>query len=149
VIGPTPSDARRTFTVSGALRVPIFEGGRTGGHVQQAEAALAQRQAELDDLTSQIEAEVRKAYFDLQATATQVELAQMNVRVSRESLDLTRQRFEAGVSDNVEVVQAQESVSVAELDYINSVFAHNVAKLNLARLLGQAAERLPDYLKVP
>jgi outer membrane protein TolC len=60
-----------------------------------------------------------------------------------------RQRLDVGVSDNVEVVQAQEAVASAELDYINSVFAHNIGKLNLARVTGQAAERLGDFLKLP
>ncbi len=66
-----------------------------------------------------------------------------------ETLELTRQRFEAGVTNNVEVVQAQESLASADLDYINSVFAHNVAKLSLARALGAAAESLPQFLKMP
>ena len=52
-------------------------------------------------------------------------------------------RFEAGITDNIEVVQAQESLAAAELDYINRLFAHNVGKLSLARALGQAAERCP------
>ena len=67
--------------------------------------------------------------------------------VSRETLELTRQRFEAGVSGNIEVVQAQDSVSVAAFDYINSVFSHNVAKLNLARSLGNTEVRIREYLR--
>ena len=66
--------------------------------------------------------------------------------MTRETLDLTRQRFEAGVSDNIEVVQAQESVSTAAFDHINSVFAHNIAKLSLARALGRTADRVRDVL---
>ena len=69
--------------------------------------------------------------------------------VTKEALDLTRQRFEAGVADSLEVVQAQEAVATAELDYINGVFAHNLSKLTLARATGQADERLSDYLKLP
>jgi hypothetical protein len=46
-------------------------------------------------------------------------------------------------------VQSQESVATAELDYINSVFAHNVAKLSLARAIGSVAESLPQFLKLP
>ena len=59
---------------------------------------------------------------------------------------MTRQRFDAGVSDNVEVIQAQEALSDAELDYINSIFSHNVAKLGLARAIGQTAERVSDFV---
>lgn len=148
-IGATLPDARATFTIVGTVRMPIWQGGRVEGQIVEAEAAVAQRRAELDDLTSQIEGDVRKAYLDLQAAASQVEVAQRNREITRETLELTRQRFDAGVSDNVEVVQAQESVATAELDYINSVFAHNVAKLSLGRAVGQLADRLAQFLKLP
>jgi outer membrane protein TolC len=65
-----------------------------------------------------------------------------------ETLRQTRQRFEAGVSENVDVVQSQESVASANLDYIDSVFAHNLAKLALARALGNAADKLGQFLPV-
>jgi outer membrane protein TolC len=148
-IGNTPSDARGTFSVVGRVRVPLWQAGRTGGHIEQAEAVVAQRAAELDDLTSQVESDVRMAYLDLQAATSQVDVAERNLQVTQEVLDLTRQRFDAGITNNVEVVQAQESVATAEFDHINSVFAHNVGKLNLARAIGHAAERLPEFVKLP
>ena len=111
------------------------------GRVAQAETVVAQRRAERDDLAGQIEAEVRKAILDLAAAKNQVELTRRNADVTREVLGLTRQRFDAGVGENVEVVQAQEAVATAAYDYINSVFAHNVSKLNVARAMGQAADR--------
>jgi outer membrane protein TolC len=149
VIGSTPSQARSTFAVMGAVRVPIWEGGRAAGHIEAAEAAVAQRRAEADDFRNQIESDVRKAYLDVQAAASQLDVAGKNRDVTRENLDLTRQRFEAGVTDNLEVVQAQEALASAELDRINSLFAHNVAKLNLARATGHAADRVADFLKLP
>jgi outer membrane protein TolC len=135
--------------VSGTLRVPIWQGGRTEGDIEQANAALDQRRAELEDLKSRVESDVRNAFLDLQAATSQVELAQKNVDVTRETLTLTRQRFEAGITDSVEVSQAETTVSSAELDLINSVFAHNIAKLSLARAEGSAADSLSRYLKVP
>jgi outer membrane protein TolC len=133
----------------GTVRVPIWQGGRTEGNIRQAEAAVAQRRAELQDLEGQIEAEVRRADLDVRAAASQVEVARQNLDVARQALDLTRQRFDAGVSDNVEVVQAQETLAAAELDLINGVFAHDLARLALARSTGQAAERLGEFLPVP
>lgn len=148
-VGNTPSDVRRTFSIVGTVRVPIWQGGRAEGHIEQAEAAVAQRRAELDDLGSLIESDVRKSFLDVQSAGSQVEVAEKNREITKETLSLTRQRFEAGVSDNVEVVQAQETVAAAEMDYINSVFAHNLAKLSLARAIGQAADRLVEFLKLP
>ena len=148
VIGVNPSQSHGTFTVVGTIRVPIWQGGRTEGSIEQAEAALIERRAELEDIKGRIESEVRNAYSDLQAATNQVDLSLKNISVSQQNLDLTRQRFEAGVSDNLEVVQSQESVATARLDYINGVFAHNLAKLSLARAIGRVAESLPQFLNM-
>jgi outer membrane protein TolC len=148
VLGTNPAQSHGTFSVAGSLKFPIFQGGRIEGDIEQAGAALAQRQAELEDLHGQVEADVRKAFLDVETARSQMEVARENIQVSQENLKLTRERFDAGVADNVTVVQSQESVATAELDYINSVFAHNIAKLSLARALGRVAEDLPWFLQV-
>lgn len=147
--GLNPNNAHGTFSVTGTLTVPIWRGGRAEGDIEQADAVVAQRQAEIEDLRGKIEGDVRSAFLDMQAAAKQIEVADQNRKVTKETLDLTRQKFQAGVSDNVEVVQAQESVANAELDYINSVFAHNVAKLSLARAVGEATNNLSQFLTLP
>jgi outer membrane protein TolC len=141
VIGTRPTQSNGTFTLVGTVRLPIWQGGRTEGDIEQADAALTQRNAEARDLRGRIESDIREAFLDMEAAGGQVEVAVTNVRVTKETLDLTRQRFDAGVTDNVEVVQAQESVAGAELDYINSVFAHNLAKLSW-RVLSAAPRKL-------
>jgi outer membrane protein TolC len=146
-IGTNPAQSHGTFTAVATLRFPIWRGGRTEGDIEEATASLAQRRAELEDAKAQIESDVRNAYLDLQAAASQVEVAQKNREVTRQSLALTRQRFEAGVTDNVEVVESEEAVASADLDYINAVFAHNLAKLSLARAMGRAEESLPNLLQ--
>ena len=148
VIGTNPSQSHGTFSVAGTIRIPLWQGGRNEGNLEQVDAALVQRRAELEDLKGRIESEVRNAYLDLESATSQVDLALKNIQVSQQNLDLTRQRLEAGVSDNLEVVQSQESLVVARQDYINSVFAHNVAKLSLARALGRAAEDLTQFLRL-
>lgn len=147
--GMNPNQSHGTFSLAGTLTVPIWRGGRAEGDIEQADAVLSQRHAELEDLKSKVESDVRNAYLDLKAATNQVDVASQNVQVTKETLDLTRQRFQAGVSDNLAVVQAQESVASADLDYINSVFAHNVAKLSLARAIGGAAGNWAQFLKLP
>src|SRR5215472_14403315 len=144
VIGINPAQSHGTFAVTGTLRLPLWQGGRVEGDIVQANAARAQRRAEADDLQRQIEADVRNAFLDLQAAASQVEVAERNVQVTKETLELTKQKFQAGVTDNVEVVQAQSSLASADLDYINSVFAHNLAKLSLGRATGTLSTTLPQ-----
>jgi outer membrane protein TolC len=148
-IGVNPSQLQTTYTAAANLKIPIWQGGRAEGDIQQSDAALAQRRAEYEDLKGQIESDVRSAYLDLQAAASQVEVAQKNVQVNKEALDLTHQKVEVGVIDNVQYVQAQEEETNAEFDLINGEFAYNVAKLSLARAMGRAAEALPEILKTP
>jgi outer membrane protein TolC len=147
-IGTNPAQTQTTYEGAATLNVPIWQGGRTEGDITEAKASLAQRKAELEDTRSQVESDVRNAFLDLRAATSQVEVAKRNLQVTRETLDLTRQRFDAGVTDNVEVVQAQESLTSAELDVINSVFAHNVAKLSLARSIASAADNLQQFLNL-
>lgn len=147
-IGTNPAQAKATYSGVATLSIPLWQGGRTEGDVKLAEASLAQRRAELDDLKGQVESDVRNAYLELGAATSQVKVAQRNLQVTKETLDLTKQRFDAGVSNNVEVVQAQESLTSAELDVINSVFAHNVAKLSLARAIASAADNVQKFLNL-
>ena len=147
VIGQTPFQSHGTFSVTGTLRVPIWQGRRTEGDIEQADAALQLRKAELEDLKSRVESEVRNAFLDMQAATSQVDVARRNLDVTKETLDLTRQRFEAGITNSLEVSQAQAAVAAAELDVINSIFAHNVAKLSLARTQGSAADSLQQFLQ--
>ena len=141
------SDSHGAFAVVGTVSVPIWQGGRISGDIAQAQSVLAQRKAELEDTRGAIEAEVRQVYLDLQAAAGQVEVARKNLQVAQETLEMTRARMEAGVINTLEVVQAQETVSSAQLDLIDSIFAHNLAKLNLARALGHATDQIPTLLQ--
>ncbi len=148
-IGVNPSQSHGTFAVTGTLRIPIWAGGRTEGSIEQAEAALDQRKAEAADVRGRIIADVRNAFLDLQAASQQVEVARNNQGVARDTLGLTRQRYEAGITDSVEVVQAQQAVASGELDYITAVFAHNLAKVSLARALGKAEASVGGLLGLP
>ncbi|HTQ53113.1 MAG TPA: TolC family protein [Bryobacteraceae bacterium] len=148
-IGVNPGQSHGTFTFVGTLRIPIWQGGRMEGEAQETDAALAQRRAELADTRGRIEADVRDAFLDLATAAHQLEVSRNNQQVARETLALTRQRFEAGIADAVEVTQAQEAVAGADLDYITSLFAHNLAKVELARATGKAEEHLGQFLRMP
>ena len=148
VIGTNPAQSHGTFTVVGTLRVPIWQGGRAEGDIAQADAALDQRRAEVQDIRGRIESDVRGALLDLQAATSQVELSRNNRQLARQTAELTKQRLDAGIADTLEMVQSQEAIATADLDTITSLFAHNLAKLSLARSLGQAAENLDAYLKM-
>src|SRR5262249_56029955 len=92
VIGTNPAQSHGTFSVAGTVRIPIWQGGRTQGETEVAEAALAQRRAEFEDLKGRIESEVRNAYFDLQAAARQVEGGPEDIQIPPENFAPDRAR---------------------------------------------------------
>ncbi|HWR35187.1 MAG TPA: TolC family protein [Clostridia bacterium] len=140
LIGATPGNSHGTFSTAAALKLPIFQGGKVRGDVMQADALMNRRRAELDDLRGRIEYEVRTAFLDLNAAAQQLEVATSALDVARQQVAQSRDRFAAGVTNNVELVQAQEAQANAEENFIASLYAHNFAKLSLARALGIAED---------
>ncbi|MBV9505068.1 MAG: TolC family protein [Acidobacteriia bacterium] len=149
VNGTSPQNSHGTFSVTGSVRFPIWEGGRIRGDIEQADAALSQRRSEYEDLRGRVDADIRQAFLDLTAAANQVTVAQSNRELAQETLTQARDRFAAGVADTVEVVQAQEQVAGAEQDYISSLYAHNLAKASLARSMGQAEQGIQQLLGRP
>ncbi|MDE3153562.1 MAG: TolC family protein [Acidobacteriota bacterium] len=145
-IGLTVAGARETFAVGGVVQVPVFEGGRIGAQVVQADAELTRRRAQLTDLKGRIEYDVRAAFLDLKAAEDQLKVAQTANHLAQQELAQARDRFAAGVADNVEVIQAQQAVAEASENYISSLYAHNVAKASLARALGIGEEAVKTYL---
>jgi outer membrane protein TolC len=116
------------------------------GDVLQADALLKQRRSELEDLRSRIEFEVRTAFLDLKAAADLVGVAQSTMGLAQEQLRQAQDRFAAGVANNIDVVQAQESLATANENYISSLNSFNLAKLSLARALGVAETATQRYL---
>ncbi len=136
--GPTPTQSHGVFSATGTINVPIFDGGKIRADVDQAQSTLRQRKAEYADLQGQVEQQVRNALVQLRAAIGQVKLAQSNREYALETLQQAQDRFEAGVTTTVEVVQAQQGEGSAENDYINGLFAYDLARLSLARATGQA-----------
>jgi outer membrane protein TolC len=145
--GIRPGSSHGVFEVGATLNIPIFAGGKTHADVLEAEASLRQSRQQLDNLRGQIDYEVRTARLDLAAAADQVEVARSLVDLASQTLEQARDRFAAGVTDNLEVVQAQESLASANESYISSLYAHNLAKISLAKAVGFAEEGVKQYLQ--
>jgi outer membrane protein TolC len=145
-IGPTLGHSHGDFTFQAAVRVPIFTGGRIKGEITQAEAQLRQRKSEADNVRGQIDYDVRTAFLNLNAAKEQVAVAKQNVDLANESLARSKDRFTSGVTDSVEVVQAEQALASANDQYITSLYNHNFAKLSLARALGVARTSYEQYL---
>jgi outer membrane protein TolC len=147
-IGSTPASSNGTVTFQAFAKFNIFDGGRISGDIIQARAALKQRQDELADLGGQIDYQVRAALLDLQSAADQVTVARSNLDLANQTLTQAQDRFASGVTDTVEVVQAQGSVAVANDNLISALYAHNLSKVELARALGSAEQQLQKFMEV-
>jgi len=135
------------FDVKGSLTIPIFQGGKVHGDVLEASARLEQSRQRLENLRGQIDDDVRTALLNLQSAEELVAVAQSNIDLAEQTLTQSRDRFAAGVTDTVEVVQAQEAVASAHESYIASLYSDNYAKISLARALGLAEEGVKEYFK--
>ena len=135
------------YTVQGIVTIPVYDGGRITGDQKQAHAAQTQRRAEYEDTRAQVDQDVREAFIQLNAAESQVRVADRNQVLAHESLTQSFDRFVAGVTDTVEVVQAEQAVVQADNDQINALYQHNLAKLSLARAMGAAEETLPQLLR--
>jgi outer membrane protein TolC len=145
--GVNVGDSHGVFEVGATLAIPIFAGGKAHADVLQSESALRQARQQMENLRGQIDYDVRAALLDLNAAAEQVAVARSSLDLANQTLDQARDRFTAGVADNLEVVQAQDAVASANESYIESLYAHNLAKVSLARAIGFAEQGVKQYLE--
>jgi outer membrane protein TolC len=145
-LGTTVSTSKSTYALAATVRVPIFEGGSTRGRVEQADADLRQREAELADLRAGIQYQVAATLLDLKAAAAAVDVARDAESLARQQVEQAQDRFRAGVGNTIELVQAQDALAEASDRYIASLYTHNVAKASLARALGVVERRFSEFL---
>jgi outer membrane protein TolC len=144
-IGVNVRHSHGTVNATGTLTIPIFKEAQFRGEAEVAQSNLDQQRDQQNDLDAQIEADVRDALLDIASSQQQVEVSHSNVELSTEVLSEAQQRYSAGVSDNLAVSNAQQTVAQANSQYINSLYQHNLAKLNLARAMG-VAQNYKDFL---
>jgi outer membrane protein TolC len=146
VLGYHPNAMAPNYSAAATLNIPIFQGGRVSADIQETEAQLKERQAEADNLRARIEQEVEDSILDLRAAARQVDVAKIGLDFAQQALGQSQDRFAAGVTNNVEVIQAQQQLASANDQYIASLYAHNIAKVLLARSIGNAEQMVKQYL---
>jgi len=145
--GVNPGSSHGTIDAAATLRIPVFQGGRVHGDVLRADASLTRERERLEDLRARIDQEVRDVYLDLDAAAQEVSVEKGAVALATQNLEQSRDRFTSGVTDNLEVVQAQDALAIARDAYIASLYSYNIAKISLARATGVAASRFAEYVE--
>jgi outer membrane protein TolC len=144
--GTNVGNFNQLYSIGASVSVPLYTGGRIRADIQQAEADLVRRKAEYADLKGRIAYDIRTAWLDLNASNSSVKVAERNKVLADRALAQSRDRYENGVTNYLEVVQAQETVVAASEDYIESLYSFDVAKISLLRAMGASETRLQELL---
>src|SRR5580692_7102898 len=135
-----------TFVAAGSLNLPLFQEAKFRGDSGVAAANLTNLTEQLAALKEQINQQLRDSILDVQSATELVRVAQSNVELARKELEQTTDRFQAGVDDNLPVVQAQATLASAETNLVDTTSQHNQAKLGLARNLGIVDTQYATFL---
>jgi len=146
VIGETHGLYHGVFTAKGSLKIPIFQEAQLRGEHQVAAAQVDGLNHQLASLRVTIEQQIRSAMLDVESSAKLVKVAQSNVNLATEALQQSIDRFQAGVSDNLPVIQAQATLADAQSQLVQTLFQYNQSKLTLARNTGVVETQYKTYL---
>jgi outer membrane protein TolC len=146
VLGETTGLYHGVFLAEGSLKFPIFNEAEQRGQQDQVNAQLTSLRQRLADLRENVDSQIRSSMLDVQSSDQLVKVAQSNVALSQQILSDARQRYTAGVDDNLAVVDAQADVTSAEAQLVQALYQYNVAKLGLARNTGVVETRYRTYL---
>ena len=146
VLGETHGLYHGVFTAQGSLNFPIFREAQFRGEGEVAQAQLMALRQQIDSLRATIDQQIRANLLDVQSANELVKVSRSNVDLSRQELSDSLQRFEAGVTDNLPVVEAQATLAAAESQLVQRLFQYNTAKLELARSVGVVETEYKSYL---
>jgi outer membrane protein TolC len=136
-LGTSSNTTAGTYTYQASVNMPLFTGGRIHAEVVRADLEIKKLEQQKDDLRNQIALDVKTALLNLQSARNEVQVANLGVQLSNEEVDQARDRFKAGVANNIEVIQAQDSLARANDNQIAALYRFNQARADLARSIGQ------------
>jgi outer membrane protein len=136
-VGTSGNTALPTYTYQASVNMPLFTGGRIHAEIVRADLEIKKLEQQKDDLRNQIALDVKTALLNLQSARNEVQVANLGVQLSKEEVDQARDRFKAGVANNIEVIQAQDSLARANDNQIVALYRFNQGRADLARSIGQ------------
>jgi outer membrane protein len=140
--GRAPSAGLPIYSYQAEMRIPIFTGGRISAEIARSKLAEQRASRLVDDKRNAVTQEVRTALALLEAARQELQLATQAVDLSTRELKESRDRFAAGVTNNIEVITAQTSLAQATDSQIGAMYRLQQAKADLSRARGRIAD---DY----
>jgi outer membrane protein TolC len=144
-IGDKVDSLPPTFLVQATLSITLFDRDRTGERIE-LDSQLRQVNDQIGDMARGIEQDLRTALLDLQSAEDQVAVAEQSLDLAQKELTLAEDRFRNGLTDNIEVITAQNSVAQAQNDHIVALAQHADARMALARAMGGTESDFKNYL---
>ena len=138
-IGKMGQRLLNTYTWGVQLSVPFFDGFRREGRIQEQSAVAAESRARLRDLELQVSADVHGAMLDLSGAREQLDAARERLALAEQELSQARERFNAGVAGNADVVNASLALTTSRSLVIDAETAYDLARIALARATGTAS----------
>ena len=125
------------YNYQATLDVPLFTGGRTHAEIVRSDLQLKVLDEQKADLRNQIALDVKTALLNLKSARNQVDVANLGIQLSKEEVEQARDRFQAGVANNIEVIQAQDALARANDNQIAALYRFNQARADYAKSVGQ------------
>jgi outer membrane protein TolC len=135
--GIAPSSAIPVYMYMGSIDVPLFTGGQIQAQRAKADLAIRQLRQQEQELRNRIALEVKTALAQLQSARTEVTVANLGVDLARQEVEQARDRFQAGVANNIEVITAQDELARASDNQIAALYRYNQSRADLAHSVGQ------------
>jgi outer membrane protein len=135
--GTSSNTTLPAYTYQASVNLPLFTGGRIRAEIAKADLEIRKLKEEKSDLRNQIALEVKTALLNLNSARNEVQVANLGMELSKQEVEQARDRFKAGVANNIEVIQAQDSLARANDNQIEALYRFNQARADLARATGQ------------
>ncbi len=136
-LGISSTDGIPTYQYTASVNMPLWTSGRIKAEVTKSDLELQKLEQQKDDLRNQIALDVKTSLLNLQSARNEVQVANLGVDLARQEVGQARDRFKAGVADNIEVISAQDSLSRANDNQIAALYRFNQARADYARAIGQ------------
>lgn len=136
-LGISATNGIPTYQYEASVNMPLFTSGRIRAEITKSDLELQKLEQQKDDLRNQIALDVKTSLLNLQSARSEVQVANLGVQLASDEVDQARDRFKAGVANNIEVISAQDSLSRANDNQIAALYRFNQARADFARAIGQ------------
>ena len=127
---------RGNWVVGISASVPIFNGNRKDAQIQEAEANLNANGAQISALKRKINMEVQQAISDLETSKAKLKSTQLQVEQATEAVKRADVSYINGVITNLDLLDAETSLSEAALLHLRVIFQNVINTYNLKKAVG-------------